>query len=427
MHVNTANSLGGVVFMFTAIAAALPTTLVQSESAIAPIRNVELGPRPQYLVNAMAAGALKSQLSSCLATEAHTSRFSIGHRGGAALQFPEETLESLEAGLRMGAGILECDVAFTADRRLVCRHDQCDLHRTTNIVATDLGKKCSRPFRPAGNGTEASATCCTSDLTLDEFRALCPKMDGFNASAATPEEYLHGTPAWRTDLYAAACGTLLSHKDFIAAVERLGGGKLDFTAELKAPRVPMPFQGNYTREAYAQQLVDEYREAGIDPGRVWLQSFAFEDVEYWLKKAPEFGRQAILLDESADPPEGTLEGALGRLEGYRDAGVQIIGPPLPYLVTLDASNEYVPSNYATKAKELGLDIITWSLERSGPLANVARDGDYYYTSIANGTHGDGDMYKLVDVLARQVGVKGMFSDWAATVTLYANCFGLEGP
>ena len=44
-----------------------------------------------------------------------TRRFSIGHRGGGPLQFPEHTKESHEAGARMGAGILECDVTFTSD------------------------------------------------------------------------------------------------------------------------------------------------------------------------------------------------------------------------------------------------------------------------------------------------------------------------
>jgi len=34
----------------------------------------------------------------------------------------------------MGAGIIECDVTFTKDRELVCRHSQCDLHTTTNIL-----------------------------------------------------------------------------------------------------------------------------------------------------------------------------------------------------------------------------------------------------------------------------------------------------
>lgn len=28
-------------------------------------------------------------------------------------------------------GIIECDVSFTSDRELVCRHSNCDLHYTT--------------------------------------------------------------------------------------------------------------------------------------------------------------------------------------------------------------------------------------------------------------------------------------------------------
>jgi glycerophosphoryl diester phosphodiesterase len=35
------------------------------------------------------------------------------------------------------------------------------------------------------------------------------------------------------------------------------------------------------------------------------------------------------------------------------------------------------------------------------------------------------MLKLLDVLAKDVGIKGIFSDWPATVTYYANCMGLE--
>ena len=34
---------------------------------------------------------------------------------------------------------------------------------------------------------------------------------------------------------------------------------------------------------------------------------------------------------------------------------------------------------------------------------------------------DGDVYSVVDVLVRDVGVRGIFSDWPATVTYYANC------
>ncbi|TGJ85140.1 hypothetical protein E0Z10_g3667 [Xylaria hypoxylon] len=417
MYITVSSLVTGILVATTAGVSAIPTKPGKRNSHVR--RNVELGPRPEYLINDMDEGWLKNRLSSCLDKKVVTTKFSIGHRGGACLQFPEETLESHTAGIRMGAGIEECDVAFTKDRELVCRHDQCDLHTTTNIVTTPLGAKCTTPFTPASGGNAATAKCCTSDITLAEFKTLCGKMDGFNASATTPEDYLNGTPNWRTDLYST-CATVLSHKEFIRFVDAQG---LHFTSELKQPRVPMPFQGNYTTQQYEQQIVDEYIEAGIHPSRVWLQSFVFEDVAYWLRHAPAFGKQAIFLDQSGDGP-GTIESAAANLTFYKNAGVRIVGPPLPYLVSVDAKGKYVPSRYATTAKKLGLDIITWSLERSGPLVQAVGKGDYYYSTILNGTHRDGDIFRLVDVLARRVGVLGIFSDWSATVTFYANCFGL---
>jgi glycerophosphoryl diester phosphodiesterase len=99
----------------------------------------------------------------------------------------------------MGAGILECDVTFTKDGELVCRHDQCDLHTTTNILVTDLAAQCSVPFTPAefdasGHRTKAaSALCCTSDLTLAEFKPLTGKMDASNPNATTPQEFQGST------------------------------------------------------------------------------------------------------------------------------------------------------------------------------------------------------------------------------------------
>jgi glycerophosphoryl diester phosphodiesterase len=91
-------------------------------------------------------------------------------------------------------------------------------------------------------------------------------------------------------------------------------------------------------------------------------------------------------------------------------------------VTVDPSNRIVPSAYARAAKAAGLDIITWTLERSGPLATTGRT-DYYYQSITPAIDNDGDTFKLLDVLARQVGIRGIFSDWPGTVTYYANCMG----
>ena len=86
-------------------------------------------------------------------------------------------------------------------------------------------------------------------------------------------------------------------------------------------------------------------------------------------------------------------------------------------------NRIVPSQYARNAKAAGLDIITWTLERSGILADG--NNEFYYQTIDSAIKRDGDVMKVLDVLAKDVGIRGIFSDWAATVTYYANCMGLR--
>ncbi len=388
-------------------------------SAAAAADTVELGPRPYFLIERMADGALKTRLQSCADMRFTRKLFSIGHRG-AALMFAEHTAESYIAGARMGAGILECDVTFTKDKALVCRHAQNDLHTTTNILATPLAQKCTKPFAPAAGDKPASAECRASDITLAEFRTLKGKMDAENKKAATVDAYMNATATWRTDLYAAGAATLMTHAESIRLIRSLGA---KFTPELKAPSVPMPFEG-FTQGAFAQKLIDEYKAAGIPPEDVWAQSFSLDDVLYWIKHEPAFGKQAVFLDErnekgGLDPMKpATFKPSMAEL---RAMGVAYIAPPTWMLVTA-SGGKIVPSLYATEAKAAGLNIITWTLERSGPLAT---GGGWYYQSIKDLTKSDGAAYELLDVLARQVGIKGIFSDWPATVTYYANCMGLD--
>ncbi len=382
----------------------------------------QLGPRPLFLVDGLADGALKDKLESCAGGPFKKSDFSIGHRG-APLQFPEHTRESYLAAARMGAGILECDVTFTKDRALVCRHSQCDLHTTTNILAIpELAAKCSEPFTPAADGKPASAKCCTSDITLSEFKTLRGKMDAADTTAATVEAYLGGTANWRTDLYAADRATLVTHAESVALFKSLGA---KFTPELKSADVAMPYEGDYSQEDYAQQLIDEYKAAGIEPTDVYVQSFNLDDVLYWIKAEPAFGDQAVFLDgryddetfDVADPATWTPS-----MQELADQGVKIIAPPMWMLVTLDADGRIVPSVYAEQAKAAGLKIITWTIERSGPLHD---GGGWYYQTIKDAIKQDSDMLRLLDVLAQEVGVIGIFSDWPATTTYYANCMGRE--
>lgn len=379
--------------------------------------HIQLGQRPFFLVNDMAAGPLKSKLQSCSNGPFQKTNFSIGHRG-AALMFPEHTQESYEAAARMGAGIVECDVTFTKDKELVCRHAQNDLHTTTNILVTPLAAKCTQPFTPfnAATNTPATAECRTSDITLAEFKSLRGKMDASNPRATTAAEYLGGTANWRTDLYSGpTSGTLLTHRESIALFQRLG---VKMTPELKSASVPMPFNG-FSQADYAQKLMDEIKAAKVPPGDVYAQSFNKADVLYWVKNEPAYGKQAVYLDDAnsvSDLPD------LNELRSYKARGIQIVAPPL-FALLQAKEGKVVASDYAKNAKQAGLGIIAWTLERSGVLADG--NNGWYYQTFDEAIQREGDMLQVLHVLAKDVGIMGIFSDWPATVTYYANCMGLK--
>ena len=388
---------------------------------------VELGPRPFYLLDRLAPGPLRTRLDECRAGPFRSSRFSIGHRG-APLQFPEHTRESYLAAARMGAGAIECDVTFTRDRVLVCRHSQCDLASTTNILSTPLAARCREPFVPArldpdsgGLLAPARATCCTSDLTAEEFLSLEGRMDAHDPYALTADEYARATPSWRTDLYTNH-GTLMTHAESVALFRSLG---VAMVPELKAPEVPMPFDGDYSQRAYADQLLQAYVDAGVSPEDVQLQSFDPDDVRHWLAVAPEYGARAIWLD-GRDPREGAPEAevfaTLAR-EGFRT-----LAPPIPVLLRLDDAGALRATPYAERARAAGLELVTWTLERSGRIAAgrvEGRESDFYLGPLLPALRSDGDVYRVLDALVREAGVRAVFSDWPATTTYYASCEGLE--
>lgn len=70
-----------------------------------PKINVQLGPRPYYLIDNMDDGPLKQKLESCKEEPKSTSSFSISHRG-APLMFPEHSKQGYDAAARMGAGMI---------------------------------------------------------------------------------------------------------------------------------------------------------------------------------------------------------------------------------------------------------------------------------------------------------------------------------
>jgi glycerophosphoryl diester phosphodiesterase len=393
-------------------------------------QRIQLGPRPFYLLGTLEPGALKSKLQQCKAGPFYRTDFSIGHRG-AALQFPEHTKEAYDAGARMGAGIVECDTTFTKDGELVCRHSDCDLHTTTNIVNTPLNASCSVPW--TGPNQNPGPKCCTWNLTLQQFKSLHGKMDASNPAATTAEGYLGGTASWRTDLYSGP-GTLMTLRESIALNRRNG---VKHTPELKggdAGQIDAIFgrQGEY-----AQKFADVLDEEGVRPRDAWPQSFNVNDVLYWIQHSA-YGRQAVfLVDYDADKDDIILLDEQGNpvtTPAARNAfflklksqGVRIVAPPMPALLAVDGAGRIVPSAFAKYLKGVGFDIITWTFERADLRQGASKAGFYFdFDPTGKAIKTDGDMYKALDVLAKEVKILGIFSDWPATVTYYANCMGLK--
>ena len=381
------------------------TLLLLGAAAAQP---AQLGVRPFWLVERLEPGPLKDRLQACAAKTADYSRspLAVGHRG-AALFFPEHTREGYLAAVRQGAGFVECDAVPTADGELVCRHSDRDLAETTNILSTPLAAKCRKPFRPG-----RKPDCRTTDLTLAEFLTLEGWPEGRNEAARRPDDYYRAAPAWRTLAYSP--GTVMSHRQYIDLLKPTG---VNFIPELKKVNLPP----GLSLEAYRKRIVDEYRAAGVPPKRVYLQSFDLDDIRFWRSYAPDYAANAVWLDGRYKRP-GFDPAHPERLRPTMDElaaeGLRFLSPPLWVLLTLDENGRVAPSAYARAARKAGLELIPWTLERSGPLAS---GGGWYYQSVKGAIHSDGDVYRVLDVLVNQIGVYAIFSDWPATVAFFDAC------
>jgi glycerophosphoryl diester phosphodiesterase len=399
--------------------------------------NIQVGPRPFYLIEGMDDGPLKKKLQSCEDEPVRRTNWSIAHRG-APLQFPEHTKEAYQAGARMGAGIVECDVTFTSDGALVCRHAQNDLHTTTNILTTQYADRCIKPFSPAtldANGAvtkAATAECRTSELTVNEFKSLRGKMDAFNPAATTPAQFQTGTPAWRTDLYTGR-GTLMTLAESIALNKKNG---VKHTPELKAGDAATITAVFGSQERYAQALINELQANGVRPKDAYPQSFNPNDILYWVKNTA-YGDQAVfLVDFNTTTDNIVLFDTTGKqlltrdeqnafFKSLRRAGVKIVAPSFNALLSVQG-DRIVPSTLAKDLRSMGFDLISWSFERVDLRKGAAGVGSYYdFDPTGAAIKKDSDMYKALDVLARDVKLIGMFSDWPGTVSYYASCMGLK--
>ena len=122
-------------------------------------------------------------------------------------------------------------------------------------------------------------------------------------------------------------------------------------------------------------MIDEYKAAGIDPTRR-LRAVV------QLCRRPLLDRERAGVRRAGGVPRRPRERRPGfdrrsRRRGSRRCtssstqGVKIIAPPIWAAGDARQAGKIVPSAYAEAAKAAGLNIITWTLERSGPLDRPA--------------------------------------------------------
>jgi len=213
----------------------------------------------------------------------------------------------------------------------------------------------------------------------------------------------------------------MTHAESIQLFRSLG---VEMTPELKAPEVEMPWLGDFTQEAYARAMIQEYRDAGVQAEVVHPQSFSLEDVRFWLREAPEFGRNATWSD---DRKSYAVTPNANYFEALAAEGLRTLSPPIPVLLTLDENRAIIATQYAQRARAAGLDLVTWTLERSGRIDSGMIEGgnkDFYLGPLLPALDNEGDLYRVVDALYREAGVRKIFSDWPAIPTYYANCLDL---
>jgi glycerophosphoryl diester phosphodiesterase len=255
--------------------------------------SVQLGPRPFFLVNGMQDGRLKDRLMQCQNGPFYRTDFSIGHRG-AGLQFP--STRRVVRGRGAVARHRRVRRHVHQDGQLVCGTPSATCTRrpiSCHAAERPVHSIVDRPGRP-----EPGAEMLRQRRDTPEFKSLKGKMDASIPVRRLPRAISGRTATWRTDLYTSR-GTLLTHAESIQLIKSLGG---KFTPELKYPDNPDRVIAIFgSQQNYAQKMIDEYKNAGIDPKDVWPQSFNIGDILYWIQNEPRFGKQAVYLDDWSPP------------------------------------------------------------------------------------------------------------------------------
>ena len=158
------------------------------------------------------------------------------------------------------------------------RSGQFDQHSANASANT-----CREPFTPA----QFDDPLCTM---LYERRSLQFKTQKRDPMCKTPKpEPWQSTAPLKSPVVDAPneCGTVMSHRDSIELIRKLG---TKFVPELKRLKVPM--SSGIQSTGLRRQMLAEYRQLAIPANQVNPQFFNIKDVKHWIEKHPDYVDQA---------------------------------------------------------------------------------------------------------------------------------------
>lgn len=349
-------------------------------------------------------------LSACqaLATKSalRSPPYVVAHRGLSGV-YPEHTLRAYKAAVEAGADFIECDVVPTKDCQLICRHEP-ELTLTTDASAKFPGMVRSYNI----DGYNATGIF-SFDLTLAEVKTLRAKQPSairdpsFNGKFFVPtlEEYIQVAQS-----YPRAVGIYpeTKHPSFH---DSLGLAC---------------FKGKSFSEAVVDILNKHGYTAAVG-SKAWRQKPAFiQSFERKNLLALAAGKKTklplvFLTDEfdTAIPYEKATYGQVlnndAALKQLQSAGVRGIGPWKNTLVAYTADNHLDTSTIPAGKKmvqrlhKAGFQIHLYTL-RNEP---KRPDGSGYLPFDFRA-----DPYLEYDLLFKELGVDGAFTDQAHTLARY---------
>jgi len=390
-----------------------------------------------------------------------TNRWSISHRGAPTV-YPEHTTQGYAQALADGAGWIECDVAVTKDMQPVCRHSQCDLSSTTNILAIPaLSAKCTVPGK----------TCCTYDLLLSEYNTLCGKSGGapalqvYSWSASNPsvcpakpatlagmaaQVYSSGKQAGlipeqkNCDLMCqaklaaanniAGCTTGTVCPAVIDAIsDAIVNTVVTATAAVTSYTPPTPIVQSF------EKSVTTYLNAkpGIQVAflfEVHGQNLLTTQSDYYLGSYPAayttiggVNSTAMGSPNCSWCVNGTSAGGWADVLSLGLAGVEYCAASLSDMIRPQGALMVASAEVLNIANKTNMQMVAWTLERStsifSPTNNI-----YDTTGWAYQQHGGVSSLDYEDQLFMLYALRytmpdsvGVFSDFPGTATAFANC------